>query len=965
MNAYLPRIRNFFAILIIFTSLAYSSVALAISSNVIVGTSVMSSLDCRFGPSDDCISVGVDLPFSFPYYNQTYSKIYIDTNGFITLRQPSNYNPGYKAPKSTTIDRDIPKASDTTAPTITPINNPDAVIAPFWDDLDLSSSHGIIRYATMTDTASGVKRFIVQWADAGFWKTPLPMGTFQVILYSTGEIQFQYPTITPQKTTKTRNKGGKATIGIENETGTCGVKYSYQGKDGSGNPKYVATGQAIRFAPPTAATSGCPEYQMNEAATLEDVILSDTPPTLLPSIPDLTGAIPANNATGVSFSNTAFDWQDVSGASKYRILVSIDPEFRTNLNPLTIDDSTLTSSQHIVANLQPNTTYYWTVVALNSVGDSAWATETLCFTTASGGGTVILPTAPDLTTGVTPANNAANVASSRVSFAWQSSANATSYQIIITTDADIDNAEATTLHVNQSGLINASYVSTDLQPNTTYYWTVIATNASGSTRANKVLSFTTASHSGGDSGTGDEGSNSTDPSDPDPRSGGNSERGWAGYAVILHKAGNGTGRIVEQNCPINSYNPVTLYTALPDKGSRFVRWEGNVHSADCYSTQASIAVTVNAIKTCTAVFEKLPVTETEKIAPTQSYNRYPECLAAYRNVVAAYYLPSETQTAQAAVQLTNDNDFPMEVRGSLYHEKGRLLGKYNTVLVAELAPHATQTFSISELRQQVGATTWEGLAWLHITTPNGIRVVNTLRNENKLVENMSLTAENTAYNLPSSAQSDEQAFIVVVNLTNEKVDVYGSLYDKNGELLGNANAALMYNVPARGIRILSMPMLEYMSGAHGWQGRARVQLTAPVIGIKVFNLLLHRDGTLTNMSALADNTLNNLSYGAENFVRITNPTDAVTEVKATLLNDKEQMLGQEAVLTLAPQQTLVLSSAELARKLGASVWEGQAKLVITAPTAIKLMGTVRVAGVLTNILDRIPVEVETKTTAAQ
>lgn len=1039
MNAYLPRIRNFLITLIYIIFAIYSSAAIAISDGVIVGTSIMSSLDCKFGPSDDCISGEINLPFDFTYYGQTYRKIYIDTNGFITLRQPSNYNPGYKTPKSSIIDRDIPKASGTTSPTITPENNPDAVIAPFWDDLDLSTSKGVIRYATRSNGS-----FIVQWADAGFWKTPRPMGTFQIILYPTGDIQFQYPVIAPQKSTQTRNKGGKATIGIENETGTCGVKYSYKGKDAAGLQKYVATGQAIRFTAPTTTASGCPVYAMNPNATFEDVLLGEIP---MPSKPDLsTGATPIDDATGVSIS-AVFDWQDTINTDKYRILISTDPDFRITLNPLTVDVDTLTTSNYTATNLQPNTTYYWTVVSINTAGNS-WANEVLSFTTAPSVTPVALPTAPDLTTAVTPANNAVDVSSSSVSFDWQDASGATSYQIMIATDADMHNLSAASL-VKQVPITNSNYTTTDLHPNTTYYWTVIATNSAGDTWANSVLSFTTlpnipavidmgtATPSHAASGvatslnftwqavadttnyrfilstqtdlttpvvdtnvntnsysatglqanttyywtvvannaagstpanrvlnftTASNSSGGTEDEDPSSRNG-TGGRGWAGYSVILHKTGSGTGRIVEQNCPINSYNPVTLYTALPDKGSRFVRWEGNIHSADCYSTQASIAVTVNAIKTCTAVFEKLPVAEKEEIAPiTTTYNRYSECKTAYQHIVAAYYLPSATQTAQAAVQLTNDNNFPMEVRGSLYHETGRLLGKYNMVLVAELAPHATQTFSMAELAEQVGTTDWEGLAWLHITTPDGIRVGNTLKNENKLVENMSLVAENTAYNLPSSAQTDEQAFIVVVNLTNEKVDVYGSLYHKNGELLGKANAALMYNIPARGIRILSMKTLEYMTGSRGWDGRARVQITAPIIGIKVFNLLLHRDGTLTNMSALTDTALSNLSYSTENFVRITNPTDTVVEVKGTLSNEKEEVFGQpEAILTtLAPQQTVVLSAVELASKLGASAWEGQAKLT-TSPATIKLMGTARMEGILTNISDRIPVETDTDT----
>ena len=1037
--------------------LSFSPMTQASSLNneqILAGTNIMPTLICKYGPSDDCISAPISLPFSFPFYGQIYQTFHIDTNGFITLRQPSNYNPGYAAPNSTTIDRDIPKSSNTVAPTPTPINNPDAVIAPFWDDLDMSSSGGVIRYVAINDAAGNPEKMVIQWVDAGFWKVPKPMGTFQVILYRTGDIQFQYRNIMPEKATQTRNQGGKATIGIENETGTCGVKYSYKGKNAAGQVKLVRSEQAIRFSATTP--TDCNAYTLNENATYEPILLSDTPPTPLPDTPNLTmGVTPAPNATGISSTNTVFNWSDVNwngvtGANHYRILVSTDCDLKTTPNPLTIDSNSM-SSDYTATNLQPNTTYHWTVVAINGAGGTAWANETLSFTT--GAGVNPLPTEPDLTT-VSPANLATGVATS-LTFNWENVSNATSYKLWISTNAEL-NPHITPLVIDVADLADSHYATTNLQPNTTYYWTVAAVNAAGITWSNRVLSFTTllnppaiptltgstpannavnipttnisfdwqpvfgatgyrlliattvdlstplfdvsvtdssfiaanlsanttyywtviannaagntpadstfsfttVNNSSGGTESGGSGTGSGDTGDDTGSAGsgtGSNNNHWAGYSVILRTSGTGTGRIVEQNCPIGSYNPVTLYTALPDNGSRFVRWEGNVHSADCYSTRASVAVTINAIKTCTAVFEKLPVTE-EIVSKTMSYDRYPECMTAYRNTVAAYYLPGETNAGQATVHITNNNDFPTEVRGSLFHQTGYLLGRYNTVLVETLAPHATKQLTIAELAKQVGANAWEGLAWLQIHTPNGISLLNTLRNENNVVENMSLTSDHAAYNLPSRANTEEQAYVVVVNLTNEKLDVYGSLYQKDGKLLGRANSALMYNVPARGIRVLSMSMLEYMTGAPTWQGRARVQLTAPVIGIKVFNILLHRDGSLSNMSAMTDHELTDLSYGTENFVRITNVTDEIAQVTGTLFDNKDNVLGQSAELVIPPQATIVLSTAELAEKFNVTScsWEGHTRLVTTATTAIKLMATARINGILINKIDRIP-----------
>ena len=174
----------------------------------------------------------------------------------------------------------------------------------------------------------------------------------------------------------------------------------------------------------------------------------------------------------------------------------------------------------------------------------------------------------------------------------------------------------------------------------------------------------------------------------------------------------------------------------------------------------------------------------------------------------------------------------------------------------------------------------------------------------------------------------------------------------------------MHNVPARGIRVLSMSMLEYMTGASPWQGRARVQVTAPLLGIKVFNILQHPDGSLSNLSAVTDNDLSDLSYGAENFVRITNVTDKVAKVTGSLLDSKGKLLGQSAAeWVIAPQATMVLSTAELAEKLAATPWEGKAHLVTTATTAVKLMATARINGVLIDMIDRIPEPPEPVATA--
>ncbi len=79
------------------------------------------------------------------------------------------------------------------------------------------------------------------------------------------------------------------------------------------------------------------------------------------------------------------------------------------------------------------------------------------------------------------------------------------------------------------------------------------------------------------------------------------------YSIILQKMGTGDGKIeYTVDTGTKDYNPLIILTAIPTHTSKFIRWEGNVHSSECYSSSTVIRVTLNAIKTCTAIFDLIP-----------------------------------------------------------------------------------------------------------------------------------------------------------------------------------------------------------------------------------------------------------------------------------------------------------------------------------------------------------------------
>jgi len=157
---------------------------------------------------DDAVTV--DLPFDFGFYGGTVfaDSVTISSNGYLTF--DTEGADGENTP--------IPSGA-----------GPNAIIAPFWDDLDPGSGGIVLQYYDAADTS-----FIVE-----FIQVPRAGGggtyTFQVILQKdweslTGDIIFQYNDM--------QGELGSATIGIENANATTGLEIAF-------DTTYVHNGLAV------------------------------------------------------------------------------------------------------------------------------------------------------------------------------------------------------------------------------------------------------------------------------------------------------------------------------------------------------------------------------------------------------------------------------------------------------------------------------------------------------------------------------------------------------------------------------------------------------------------------------------------------------------------------------------------------------------------------------------------------
>jgi subtilisin family serine protease len=176
----------------------------------------------------------VDLPFAFPFYGQTYSTAYVSTNGLLNFLEWGSFLGSGSIPSPW---------------------SPNAAIYPFWDDLYVDWN-GDTSVRTELIGEAPNRQFVIEWRNVAFCCISAERVRFEVILYENGEILTQYTSIDENN----REKGGSATLGIENETGEIALQYSY-------DEPAITEGLAVRYLPPpmgrlqgtiTDASTGAP-----------------------------------------------------------------------------------------------------------------------------------------------------------------------------------------------------------------------------------------------------------------------------------------------------------------------------------------------------------------------------------------------------------------------------------------------------------------------------------------------------------------------------------------------------------------------------------------------------------------------------------------------------------------------------------------------------------------------------------
>ena len=166
------------------------------------------------GYCDDCNVGPTPIGFSFPFYGNSFNEFRVATNGWVS----------FTSTLTTYTNQPLPNSGS---------SSPENLLAPFWDDLVHRSGTGSEPLASGIFYYNDGTRLIIQFQHMYRIASYTDDLNFQVILYPSGRIVYQFETMA----TSTLNS---ATIGIQNATKDDGLTVVY-------NSDYVHDQMAIEF----------------------------------------------------------------------------------------------------------------------------------------------------------------------------------------------------------------------------------------------------------------------------------------------------------------------------------------------------------------------------------------------------------------------------------------------------------------------------------------------------------------------------------------------------------------------------------------------------------------------------------------------------------------------------------------------------------------------------------------------
>ena len=298
-----------------------------------------------------------------------------------------------------------------------------------------------------------------------------------------------------------------------------------------------------------------------------------------------------------------------------------------------------------------------------------------------------------------------------------------------------------------------------------------------------------------------------------------------------------------------------------------------------------------------------------------------------------------------SLHVLNTSDRVQSFRALMYDGDGNRVG--GVPLIGDpVQPMGRIVLTSQDIEGLFNTDPWTGPAVLQIRGESSFDLMSKLASPSGLVSNTNCVREDRVLNI-EGFDSNNMSYVRLINTRNDDSgEITGTLYDFEGNVIGDANSVLASNLGANAQTWISRDRLASKIGAE-WDGEGMLEVGSKS-GLKLLNLnYITDEDTFFNFSCFEDSNsgrvyLQTTSTSANvSLTHLVNTSDTVQSFTGTMYGSDGSRVGFANQRlhsgTIPSKGRVVISSEDIENAFNISPWSGPAILEVSGSDSFELM----------------------------
>lgn len=314
----------------------------------------------------------------------------------------------------------------------------------------------------------------------------------------------------------------------------------------------------------------------------------------------------------------------------------------------------------------------------------------------------------------------------------------------------------------------------------------------------------------------------------------------------------------------------------------------------------------------------------------------------------AFLMTTSTSNNITQLHIINSSNDAQSFTGTLYNSDGTRLGTADVALHSgQVASQARLILSSPDLEDLFAVSAWSGPALLEVNGQAAFDLMTKLESPSGLISNTNCVRTDSVHNI-EGMDSANRTFVRFINTGDAAIGpIVGTLYDENGQVIGQSGAQLLTTLAAKQAVFLNRDNMAAIIGSD-WNGTASLTIAAAPADLRLLNLNFVNDETFFNFSCFENSNTSKRVYlmtnsNSQNIseTHFINTGAEAIDFSGTLYGGSGDRLGDAASrlhdVSVPPGGRVVLSAADLETRTTTDAWSGPAILEVDSDSDFELM----------------------------